>query len=783
MPAGSGERAGRKALLGGVVVAVGIVTLVWPALRSGDVLYFRDHTAVFRLLLSQVVDAYGAGEWALWNARTGGGEPLAAYAASMAYSPLLAIFALPGDFHELYDVFVAAHYVVAAVGAYLLARVVGLSRPAAWVAAAAFALSGTIVSLNSMLPTMSSAVFGPWALAAAVRVFDRPSPRALGALAVTLAMHVFGTDPAFLLCDVILFVVIVTPRVARAEPAHRVRALVGLVLGAVLAAGLGAIFVLPTIDLLVGSLRGEGFAYAVNATYSLPPLRLLELFLSGVNGDYYDGPTFFGDHRPDLYLPSLYAGASAYGVWAWGIVTKKDRRFSSTAVVFLVLALGHYTPVHRLVVELVPGLASSRYPIKFMYGFQIAAALAIARSVHALTLSEAGPPRGLRGTLYAAGGAIVTATLVLTVFPEWLEPFLVEGYTLAQTEPYFVGALSQATLFGGAGLLFVVVAIRRPDLGPAAAVGLVAVLAADLAITGQRDFTVEARALYEPPPARRHLSTPDGAPPVLYLTQPRKMVAGSRLRDTTWFTALRLVAGTGGLSDVRYVLDPDLNSTRKQSWRQVNDLALGLPLAPRVQLLGRLGVTHVLADGGPPEDLPGLRYVATEEPMQGERVAIYAVRAHRERFAFASSVESAPSPRALAEGMLRRPLSTALVSGDGVPSVGPTGTATITTEYVADDRVTLTVTTTAARGGLLVVTGRHGEGWRASVDGRPVDPVPVELLLLGVPVPNGTSKVDVVYRPRSFTLGRTVSAVSAVVTLLLVAVGWRRRRRFASISA
>ncbi|MEQ9498883.1 MAG: YfhO family protein [Deltaproteobacteria bacterium] len=778
MPAGSDERASRwSPLLGGVVVAVGIIALVWPAVRTSDVLYFRDHTAIFRLLLQQVVDAYGAGEWALWNASTGGGEPLAAYAASMAYTPLLVVFTLPGDFHALYDVFIAAHYVVAAGGAYVLARTVGMSRSAAWMAAAAYALSGTLVSLNSLIPALSSAAFGPWALAAAVRVFDRPSPLGLAGLAVALALHVFGTDPAFLVCDVILFTVIAWPRVRRATPAHRGRALLALLAGAAVAAGMSAIFVLPTMDLLSGSLRGEGFSYAVNATYSLPPLRLLELFLSGVNGDYYDGPTFFGDHRPDLYLPSLYVGATVFPVWAWGVLTGRERRFTVTAVAFLLLALGHYTPVHQVVVEVVPGLASSRYPIKFMYGFQVAAALAIARAVDALASSPGDLQRSLRGTLFAVGGAMLAATCVLSVFPQWLEPLIVEGYTLAQTEPYFAGALAQATLFGGAGLLVVVLVMRQPGVAPIAALALVAVLAADLALTGQRDFSVEARALYDAPPARRHLATPDGAPPVLYLTQPRRMVPGGRLRDTTWFTASRLVAGTGGMLDVRYVIDPDLNSTRKQSWRQANDLASGLPLGPRVAVLGRLGVTHVLADGGPAKDLPGLRYVATEEVMPGAHVAIYAVRAHRRRFSLASSIESVATPRALAEGMLRSPLSTALVlNGDGaMPSIGPTATATIAAQYVADDRVELTVTTTAARGGLLVVTGRHGKGWHATVDGHAVETVPVELLLLGVPVPTGTSNVELVYRPRSFTLGRTVTAVSAVVTLLLFVVGWRRR--------
>ncbi|MGQ9500448.1 MAG: YfhO family protein [Anaerolineae bacterium] len=78
--------------------------------------------------------------------------------------------------------------------------------------------------------------------------------------------------------------------------------------------------------------------------------------------------------------------------------------------------------------------------------------------------------------------------------------------------------------------------------------------------------------------------------------------------------------------------------------------------------------------------------------------------------------------------------------------------------------------------GLLVVSEIYYPGWRAYIDGQPVDILPVNYILRGVVVPAGQHQVEMVFRPLSFTMG---AVISAITLLALVGIGlFSRLRRY-----
>jgi uncharacterized membrane protein YfhO len=83
------------------------------------------------------------------------------------------------------------------------------------------------------------------------------------------------------------------------------------------------------------------------------------------------------------------------------------------------------------------------------------------------------------------------------------------------------------------------------------------------------------------------------------------------------------------------------------------------------------------------------------------------------------------------------------------------------------------------RRSLLVLTDVHFPGWKATVDGKPVDIERVNYLMRGVPVPPGAHRVEMRYEPTSWRLGWIVSLVSLLVLIGLVVAGIRRRGRTA----
>jgi hypothetical protein len=78
------------------------------------------------------------------------------------------------------------------------------------------------------------------------------------------------------------------------------------------------------------------------------------------------------------------------------------------------------------------------------------------------------------------------------------------------------------------------------------------------------------------------------------------------------------------------------------------------------------------------------------------------------------------------------------------------------------------------RDGWVVVSNAALDGWRASIDGRPAKIARANHAFLAVHVPKGRHALRFAFRPRSFVIGR---AVSAITLLVMVVIAFVQRRR------
>ena len=117
------------------------------------------------------------------------------------------------------------------------------------------------------------------------------------------------------------------------------------------------------------------------------------------------------------------------------------------------------------------------------------------------------------------------------------------------------------------------------------------------------------------------------------------------------------------------------------------------------------------------------------------------------------------------------PLETALVESSTGVRFGkgdePPGNA----EMTRNEPNRVEVKTESAAPAILVLSANHYPGWRASVDGRPVDVIRVNYNLRGVAVPAGNHLVAFVYRPKSVLVGLVISLLA-----LAALVFWARIR-------
>jgi hypothetical protein len=336
------------------LLVLGAALLAWlfaGVLFGGGMFAFRDTAHFYYPLLKLVTGEWAAGRVPLWNPYENLGQPLAANPTSSAFYPGLAVFALPLGYAWCFRIYVLGHLVLAALGAYGLARRFTSSVPAAGVAAMSYAFSGSVIFQHCNVVFLVGAAWLPVAMTAADRMLRQESGgrgqesgiRGRVAWAVTLgmvlALMVLGGDPqmayhAGLIAAVYALWLWWTDgraacRSETPDPEKRTIATLGrrlalLALAAVTAALLSAVQVLPSMEYAGRSNREvAGFADRLAGRiepgthsehtyhFSVGPWRLAEYVWPNVFGRQFPEHRRWIDVLPAegrVWVPSLYMG-------------------------------------------------------------------------------------------------------------------------------------------------------------------------------------------------------------------------------------------------------------------------------------------------------------------------------------------------------------------------------------------------------------------------------------------------------------------------------------------
>ena len=79
--------------------------------------------------------------------------------------------------------------------------------------------------------------------------------------------------------------------------------------------------------------------------------------------------------------------------------------------------------------------------------------------------------------------------------------------------------------------------------------------------------------------------------------------------------------------------------------------------------------------------------------------------------------------------------------------------------------------------GVEVFSIPYSSGWSAEVNGKKADTVCADLAFLGVELPEGTSRVKLVYRTPGGETGRRLTMAGMLLLLAAAAILARRRRK------
>jgi MYXO-CTERM domain-containing protein len=441
----------RRLLRHPLVFLVPAVALGWVTrgLLAGEVYAERDQLLLFVPLKRYLAERLRAGDFPDWWPWDGLGQPLAAIPVASVFHPsTLAYLALPFEWALALQALLP--FPVALLGAWALARSLGLRRWAASASATLFTCGFYFVALSEQTQMHLAAMTLPWAWREAL-VVARLRRASWTGLALAVANLLVGGDPMLLELAALGALPLLVAAGFRWERLLRVAgaATVGLCLG--------ALQWVPMLFIWSESPRAAGLGIDTSDFWAL---RL----------EHVRGLLLPGSFQPESFLfESTYLGAPALLLAALGLWERWRWRWVllSIALVAAWLAVGRAGLLWSGFGAIVPGWRGFQFPAK-----------ALAPSVLALSLLAG------RGVAVALRHPLGSSALLAGLSAALL---LVGPWTLCASGLLAAGALAASRVGGRAGL--------------AAAPLLVAALGLDQLLHGARVDTMPWSDLREPPVA------------------------------------------------------------------------------------------------------------------------------------------------------------------------------------------------------------------------------------------------------------------------------------------
>ena len=766
----------------GLLIVLAVTTVAAIRLLAGGTLIGQDAATQFYPWYGYLGEQLRSFEIPGWNPFQFSGAPFAADPQSgWTYVPAMLIFSLL-PLPIAAPVFLSFHLALAGVGAYVLARVLGMPVAAAVVAGTAYQLTGPVYGRSVCCPAaMEVAVWTPWVLAGAELAIRSGRPRSrLGgwlvagfALSQALAAWL-GQGSYYLLLVVVGFIAYRTLVAPTGQVAilSRVKtaALHGVAIG-VIGFGLGAAGLLPRLDYVARSNLAGGTYGGENAWAAK---------ISGAtSASVFDR----------LLVPTLhYPGAATLALALVGLLLARGRFaapfFGLLGLAAAVLASPEPTPLHRLLFAVLPRFEElhQHWPERVSIVAYVAPAMLAGVAV-AVLLEQ---PNQTRRTPVV--GVPVVIMLVLWIIGAGVPP-----------EAFFAAGAAVA-------ILFALLTVPAPVLRQAVPLLLVIVIAADLLLTSRTTAAqapyggfhrIDIGDYYESTRAAEFLQERAGEAP---------------FRSFGYDPRLRAIQDGQAVLYRHEFADPAtraLNVNNRAMLLGLHDIQGYNPIQVKryVELMATLNGhpqdyhdSNVFPSGldSPLLDLLNVRYVVIPAELQAGQPEFQWLIEHFPTVYEDGEVRVVENPDALPRAWIVHDVRQ-VAPGEALEllatrAVDPRTTALIeerppalalppspATDHVAileyqSDRIRARASTGGA--GMVVFSEIFDPGWRAFVDGVPVPFYLVDHALRAIPLPAGSHQIELRYQTPALLIGVAITVITiAVLATVLFMYGTNSGRR------
>jgi hypothetical protein len=724
---------------------------------------------------------------ALWDPNLATGFPVAADPQVMTwYPPAIILSWVPHS----WNLFVVTSYVLASWFTFLYVQTLTRRVDSALVAGFVFGVSGFMCAQLGHAAIIHAAMWLPALLLSIAKLSEQRGVRWMIATAAAVVCCVTAGHLQIAVYSLsIAAAYAIAIRKKAADP-------VGFFWTATAAMGLGlaatAMQLLPTLELAGESTR-HSLTFSEFAGYSLHPHQLLTFLfpyiLGGFGGHFYQGP-YFGPGAIEETTGYVGTGALVLAAIAFVSAWRQTvvRFWSAVCVLALLLSFGGATPLGPLLYRLpIFNLfqAQGRFLMLVDFSVAVLAGLGLDAVLHADQ-----PRRWLKLATLAGPATLAIGVVGIGLFRHTLRRHAIDGGFPAESLIRLANNAIRVPLVAGALVavsLFIVLNARRSAIARAMLITTIV-------------FELVSVGFFQ---AWRYLS-----PPASVLEMPseqRDLRERLRADGGRWLP----VAGVLGTPST---LPPDISSF----WDVPSASKFG-PLMPRrySELLGIGAASALVGSWGAYEnralDLAGVRYVAMSPPQQYvDGRASLEFRAFMDNVAdgrrwrlvrTVSDVQVFENLRALPRAWLAPRAATLTPSQivetihtSRLPGGSPHDPRTVALieqpvtidarDVGADGRVQwlesrsslVELETDSSSGAFLVLGDLFYPGWIATVDGRQVSVLRTNAIQRGVVVPAGRHRVRFTFRPRSFLVGASISAVAVLALVTFAAMQAAARR-------
>jgi len=389
------------------ILGIGILLLIaagffYPMLFDDKVIFYRDYNLITYPIRYFLGQTFNEGAIPYWVPNVHGGMPfMASFHPGVFYPPSLLFFL--NDTTYALNLFYVLHFIVLGVFLFLLARSWNLSFAGALCCGITGMLSGFIVASTLVSNFFLSAVWLPMVFWMFHQFWTRMHIGYFVGLIVAIATQTLAACPEINIMTMLLLYAHSLFFLPRAPGFSGIgRMTVSLGLAVVLALGLSAIQLAPTVSLVKHSFRDGGLGYEDHAHWSMNPSKFIALAIPPDYGKYLDNSSAVVISVPEVkvdasiqniaqptdtgleghsnetesvqeisgLLHNVYMGLIGLVLALLCLFFRREKAvvfWWATFALGAFLALGKYNPLYEAIYYVVPFLKMFRYPEKYFY--------------------------------------------------------------------------------------------------------------------------------------------------------------------------------------------------------------------------------------------------------------------------------------------------------------------------------------------------------------------------------------------------------------------------------